>query len=503
MAYYLKAQRLDFSTGDDDSIVVLNRKEAEGYGILPNDRVLLRWGKKKADQQVVEVQFSATRVEAGSVGIFSDIWQQAKIKNKEVVEVSPISRPVSIQAIQKKLTGHSLSYEEIYSIINDIVTNRLSDVEMTYYAASGFVHPYSLKEMYYLTKAMAETGEQMDMKIEVVDKHSIGGIPNNRTTMLVIPIIASLGLYIPKTSSRAITSPAGTADTMEVLAPVSHSMDDIKEIIRKTKACLVWGGGLDLAPADDDVITVSRPMAIESYDKMIVSIMAKKVAMGVDYLIIDLPYGPTAKVKDLKTAKELEKKFIWIGRQFKMKVKVFMTKAVQPIGRGVGPALEARDVLRVLQQHDLRPRDLEKKAIALAGELLELKGFCKKGQGVAVARQQIVSGKAWQKMNQIIIAQGGQADIEADEVTLGALRYEIHAPKSGKISLIDNKAINEVCMNLGAPHEKIAGMHFHIRHGQKVKKGDKLYTLYARTQDRLKLAKKALEYKKVITISKA
>jgi len=318
--------------------------------------------------------------------------------------------------------------------------------------------------------------------------------------MLVIPIIASLGLLIPKTSSRAITSPAGTADTMEVLAPVNHSLKKIKEIIKKTNGCLVWGGGLSLAPADDKIIHVSRPLGLESYDKMIVSIMAKQVAMGVDYLVIDMPYGPTAKVKSLKTAKEIEKKFIWVGKKFGIKIKVVMTEALEPVGRGVGPALEARDVLRVLQQHPLRPLDLEKKAVYLAGLLLELKGFCKKGQGNKIAAEQIKSGAAWKKMNEIIVAQGGKKNIQSETLISGALRYEIHAKKTGKVVMIDNRAIDEVCMNLGAPHEKIAGMHFHVDHGDNIKKGAKLFTLYTRSQDRINLALKALENHQIVVI---
>lgn len=493
MPFYLKSKKLDLATGDHHLVAVMHREEAERYGIQPNDRVQLNWGKKHV--KVVDVDFTTSEVAPGELGLYGELWRgtTAWLKNNQPVELSILSRPASIEAIKKKILGKNLTYAETKAIISDIVDGKLSDVELTYYVASGFLHAYTLDEMYHLVKAMAETGEEMNLNVKVVDKHSIGGIPNNRTTMLVIPIIASLGLYIPKTSSRAITSPAGTADTMEVLAPVSHSLEKIKQIVKQTHGCLVWGGGLALAPADDRIIQVSRPLAVESYDKMIVSIMAKKVAMGVDFLVIDIPYGPTAKVKSLAVGKELSKKFIWISKKFGITTKVVMTRAIQPVGRGVGPALEARDVLRVLQQHELRPHDLEVKAINLAGQLLELKKFCKPGQGKVLAKKQLISGAAWEKMNQIIVAQGGKANIKADSVVLGAKNYEIHALKAGKVVSIDNKAINEICMNLGAPNEKIAGIHFHVDVGNKVAKGDKLFTLYARNQDRINLALKALE----------
>src|SRR5579863_5627142 len=124
---------------------------------------------------------------------------------------------------------------------------------------------------------MAQAGTQLkwDRPI-VVDKHCIGGIPGNRTTMIVVPIVAALGLTFPKTSSRAITSPAGTADTMGMLADVSLSSDRIYEVIRKTGGCIVWGGALELAPADDVLIAVERPMELDTEAQMVASILAKK-----------------------------------------------------------------------------------------------------------------------------------------------------------------------------------------------------------------------------------
>ncbi len=497
MSVFLKTKKLDLSSGSEP-MAVMNHLEAEAYGIQAGDRVELKLAAKR---QVVVMELSET-VQAGEVGLWREAWFAcSRCRNGTVVEAQVVSRPPSIQAIQKKLLGQSLTYEEIYAIISDIVNENLSPVETTYYVASGFVKPNSDEELYYLSKAIAETGEMMNLPVEVVDKHSIGGLPGNRTTMVVTPIIASLGLYMPKTSSRAITSPAGTADTMEVLAPVSFSMAQIREIVRQTKACLVWGGGLNIAPADDKIIKLSRPLAMEPYDKMLVSIMAKKVAMGVDYLVIDLPIGATAKVSSQKVANQLETKFLALGKRFGMKVKVVKTMAREPIGRGVGPALEARDVLRLLQQKPLQPQDLEDKSCYLAGELLELKGFCRRGEGERVARRQLTSGAAWRKMQQIIAAQGGNPNIDSDAVATGAYHYEIHAKQAGRVSAIDNKAMNEVCMNLGAPREKLAGLHLHVRWNQLVRKGDKLFTLYAPSKVRLELGLTAHERGKVITIS--
>jgi len=475
---------MDIATGGP-LIALMNSEEATNYGINAGDRVSLIWSKKK--KLIAEIDFSEKEVKPGEIGLFGDVWKKEGIEEEDIVEVIMESRPLSIETLKKKMLGQPATYKEIYALIKDIAEDKLGKIETTYYAASSFVKPYSDEELYFVAKAMAETGEMLNLKVAAADKHSVGGLAGNRITPIIVSIVASLGIYIPKTSSRAITSPAGTADTMEVLCPVTFEMSKIREIIKKTKACLVWGGGLKMAPADDKIIKVSRPLALEPYDKMVVSIMAKKVAMGVDYLLIDMPVGDTCKVPNMKHARELGKKFVFLGSKFGMKVKVVATPASESVGRGIGPALEARDLLRVLQQHKFRPLDLEKKAARLAGDLIELKGFCKEGQGEKIALQQIKNGEAWKKLNQIIVAQGGKNNWNSEEVMQEVERYEIHALKSGPIKFIDNRAINEVCMNLGAPIDKYAGIHTHVRFGDKVKKGDKLFTMYASSKDRLKL----------------
>jgi len=225
MAFYLTCKKLDFSTGGK-LIAVLNEKEAHGYGIQPGDRICLRWTRQKKVRAIAE--YTTSKVKPGEVGLFREIWMKKNIEAGDIVEVKLESRPLSIETIKKKLLGKPATYEEIYAVIKDIVEGRLGEIETTYYAASSFVKPYSNQELYYLVKAMAETGEKFNLPTKVVDKHSIGGVPGNRITPLIVPIVASLGIIIPKTSSRAITSPAGTADTMEVLCPVSFDLKQIK-----------------------------------------------------------------------------------------------------------------------------------------------------------------------------------------------------------------------------------------------------------------------------------
>ncbi len=499
MAFVLRAKRFDLSTGGLPYVVVLRNEDGKNFGIHAGDRLLLQVDGKKV---VVQADLTHRRVAPGEIGLFREVWRENRIANRQAVSLSPLGRPESIEALKKKLLGKRLSEAEFFAIVRDIVSNKFGTTELTYFAASSFVHEYSNDELYYLTKAIATTGEQLRFGRKVIaDKHSVGGLAGNRTTMVVVPIIASLGIYIPKTSSRAITSPAGTADTMEVLAPVSHSIDRIKRIVQQCHACLVWGGGLALAPADDRIIKVSRPLSLEPYSKMLVSIMAKKVAMGVTHLVIDMPYGEYTKIPDLATAKRLAAKFRYLGRRFGITVKVAMIEAREPIGRGVGPALEARDVLRVLQQKEYRPRDLEEKSIRLAGMLVELVGVARKGTGSSVVRDQLVSGKAWRAMQQIIRAQGGNPNLDSEDVTLGAKRLRVVAKRSGIITTVNNRAIDELARSLGAPDDKVGGLHLKKRLGDSVLAGEALYTCYASSPSRLALAEAALRHVHVFTVA--
>ncbi len=489
MTYYLKVKKLDIETGQS-MIALLNTNEAYHYGIKAGDKIKIFWNGKSI---TVEANTTKSRVRPGQIGFYRDIWSKKKVADDTIVKVEFQERAKSIQAIQKRLNGERLNYREVYNIMSDIVQDRLTRTQITYFVASGFLNKYSDEELYFLTKAMAETGDMIKFKGIVADKHSIGGLAGNRTSMIVIPIVASLGITIPKTSSRAITSPAGTADTMEVLAKVTFSTQRIKQMVHKNRACLVWGGGLNLAPADDKILNVSYSISMEPLDKAVVSIMAKKVAAGVTHLIIDMPVGKSTKIPDTKTANYLESKFLYIAKRFNIKTKVIRTHSEDPVGFGVGPALEARDVLRVLQQKDERPGDLENKSLHLAGELLELVGRAKKGEGSKLAWTALESGSAWKKMQTIIKEQGGNPNIEPNSIVLSAHKKYINAGNSGVINFVDNKAITTLCRILGAPSEKLAGIYLNKEFGQKVKKGERLFTMYAGNAQRLKLAQASLE----------
>ena len=501
MALYLSAKTLDISTGDV-VIVVLNNKDADSLSIRPGDALTI-----SHDDQSANVTADVTRdlVREGEIGLFNEVSKRINVENGGVVGVDYLQRSEATKAIVKKLLRNELNEDEIRTVIEGIVSNHLGTIETAYFAACGFSPGFSDKELYYLTKAIAETGNTINWKKElgidmVVDKHSIGGIPGKGVTPILVPIIASLGLVIPDAPSRAITAPAGTADIMEVFCPVTFTKDEVVQLVKKAGACIVWGGCLDIAPADEALIRIEKPLGIELYDKFIVSILAKKVAMGVNHLVLDLPTGPDTKVEYEHEVPVIRRKFITLAEQFGMKIEVLGRQPLSPDGRGIGPVLEARDILMVLEQSPDRYLPLEALAIKMAGTLLELCGHAKAGQGETLAREQLTSGKALEKFKQIIQTQGGDPNVTSQTLPAGDVIYVHYAERAGEVVDIDNKLVREVASALGCPHNKKAGIFFYKQVGEDVKKDDKLLKIYSTSTERLETAKQLLKTKDIIIL---
>lgn len=413
-----------------------------------------------------------------------------------------MSKQKAIEAIRKKLTGKALSYREIFTVMDEIANQRLGPVLTTYFAAAGFQQGFSEDELYSLTKAMVETGDKLHFDGIVADKHSTGGVAGTRTTMIIVPIIAAAGYKIPKTSSRAITSAAGTGDTMEVLAKVTFTVKQIEHIVTKVGGCIVWGGHLGIAPADDIIIQVEEPLAFESFDKVIVSIMAKKIASGATHLVLDIPVGPYMKIKKFKDAELIADKFTTLGKKFNIKMVADVNQTRQPAGRGVGPILECRDVFQILEQTHDRSHALEAKAIRLAGRLLDLifEDVGRKESGEEVAKEMLTSGKALSKMREIIKIQEGNPDVGSETLKPGKHVLEVKSQTRGKATKIENQQTNTLARILGSPSDRAAGIYLQTRLDEEVAKGDVLFTMYSSDKWRLEEAKQTLAHMPVYTV---
>ncbi|HET9158989.1 MAG TPA: thymidine phosphorylase family protein [Caulobacteraceae bacterium] len=388
--------------------------------------------------------------------------------------IAPAAQPQSLASVRAKIAGETLTAAEYLAIARDLADHRWSDMEVAAFlvACASFMTP---EETLDLTRGMIQAGRSLDWpQPNLVDKHCIGGVPGNRTSLIVAPIVAAHGLVIPKTSSRAITSPAGTADTMEVLARVDLNEDEMRQVVERCGGCIIWGGRVNLSPADDVLISVERPLLIDTPEQMVASILSKKAAAGARRLLLDVPVGPTAKVRNRSDALKLKQLFEFVADRLGMTVEVVLTDGGQPIGRGIGPALEARDVRAVLERRPEAPVDLREKAIRLAGLLLETDPQVRGGSGAERARELVDNGAAARKLDDIIAAQGPSPI----KPTPGEHTGEITARLDGVVEAIDCLQIARIARLAGAPTDAGAGVDLLCKTGDRVRAGEPLFRLH-------------------------
>ena len=479
----LKIRRINLDTGRENVVVISRRSKALRAEVFRGfSRVELRCNSKIQLATLLITDDGLVGVD--ELGLAEPAFRRFAEPAGSLVTVTPATPPNSLDSVRAKIQGRTLSATEISAIVDDISHYRYSDMEIAAFLISSASYMTS-GELLALSQAMAQAGTQLtwDRPI-VVDKHCIGGIPGNRTSMIVVPIVAAHGLTIPKTSSRAITSPAGTADTMEVLARVDLSVDEMREVVTVCHGCLVWGGHVNLSPADDILISVERPLSLDTREQMVASIMSKKLAAGSTHLLIDLPVGPAAKLTSALEAMRLRKLFEFVGDHFGIAVEVITTDGRQPIGNGIGPVLEAQDVMAVLANDAGAPADLREKSLRLAAHLLDYDPELRGGTGYARARELLDSGAALKQMHKIIDAQG-PANCRTD---LGTLTADIPAARDGMVEAIDCLRLNRLARSAGAPIDKGAGIKVFKKIGDRVEKGEPLYRIYAFDEPEFALA---------------
>lgn len=238
-----------------------------------------------------------------------------------------------------------------------------------------------------------------------------------------------------------------------------------------------------LSPADDMIIRVERPLDIDSEGQLVASILSKKAAAGSTHVVIDMPLGATAKIRSPEAANSLKSAMVAVGKEVGVAVDVLVGDGSQPVGRGIGPALEARDVLSVLRRERGAPTDLRERALELAGRLIEIGSGLPQGAGPTVARDLLESGKALRKLEAICEAQGGMR-----EPPMARHQHVIVAAQGGLLSAIDNRRLARLAKLAGAPFAKAAGLEMHARLGDRVEAGAPLCSLHAESRGELEYA---------------
>lgn len=416
-----------------------------------------------------------TLVGIDQIGLGGAAFEALGAREGATVTIEHRSRPASQDMLRRKVAGAELTDREIDSLLADMADGRYGEEEIAAYLVSA-TRTLSDAEVLGVARARAKHGQQMRWNEPVVvDKHSMGGIPGNRVTMIVVPIVAAHGLTIPKTSSRAITSPAGTADCMEVLARVDLEPDAVRDVVARTNGCIAWNGRLNHSPLDDVMNRITRPLGLDSRKWSVASILSKKYAAGSTHVVIDLPAGPDAKLHTSEDATALGDLFVSIGKGLGMTVEAHVTDGTQPIGCGIGPALEARDVMAVLRGDTGAPDDLREKALAFAGRILSFDTAVSTGGGPARAAELLESGAALAAMERIIEHQGEPPH----PISLGPLVHEVQAAGGGTITAIDCYQIAGIARRAGAPLDKGAGLDLLKKVGDTVRAGEPLYRIHA------------------------
>lgn len=423
------------------------------------------------------------------IGLSEHAWELLQPKPDSEICISHPPLLDSVKYIRRKIYNHELDQAMMECIMTDIMAGRVSDVQISSFLTACAGGALSHQEILALTEAMLASGRRIQWPFDlVVDKHCIGGLPGNRTSPIIVAIVSACGLIMPKTSSRSITSPAGTADTMEVLTHVELNIEQMQQVVEKEGGCLVWGGSVDLSPVDDMLIRIERALDLDSEGQLIASILSKKLAAGSTHVLIDLPFGPTAKIRDQHTADFLRNSLITIGAQLGLQIEVIQTDGVEPIGQGVGPALEARDVLAVLANDAHAPQDLKEKSIKLAGAVIEYSPDVAKGKGAQLARQCLESGQAMNKLIAICQAQGGFFEIPTAQY-----QKVITSNVKGKITAFHNRLIAKIAKLAGAPMAKTAGIEVLVKMGETLSPGQPILRLHAETKSQLEYAASLLE----------
>lgn len=456
---------------------------SEGFAALT--RVLIR----SAGRELVATLNVVTDdwLEADVASLSEAAWHALQPGDDAWAEFSHPEPPASAPALRAKVFGQRLTDPDFLGLMRDTVNNRLSDIELAAFVTACAGERLDHEETIGLTRAMLAVGQRIDWGSgPVLDKHCVGGLPGNRTTPIVVAIVAAAGFRIPKTSSRAITSPAGTADTMEVMAPVALDLDTMRRVVEQEGGCIVWGGNVRLSPADDVLIRIERPLDFDSDGQLVASVLSKKAAAGSSHVLIDIPVGPTAKVRSDLAADSLQARMLATARALGLTLSVMRTDGRQPVGYGIGPALEARDVLRVLRGDAQAPQDLRERALNLAAGLLDIAPGSTPGSGMGIARALLDSGAALSKFLAICEAQGGFT-----EPAMASHVRPVLAARAGQVRAVDNRRLAKIAKLAGAPASATAGIDCRLRIGHHVVVGEPLFDVYAQTPGELDYA---LEY---------
>jgi len=400
----------------------------------------------------------------------------------------------TVDLIHRKRDGEELSGEEIAFLIDGYTSGAIPDYQASAFLMAVFFSGMTDREVSALTERMALSGETVDLSSVPgvkVDKHSTGGV-GDKTSMIASPLAASAGVVVPMIAGRALGHTGGTLDKLESIPGfrTTLSIDEFRQQLIEHKLAFI-GQTPEIAPADGKLYSLRDSSAsVESIPLIASSIMAKKLAVGLDALVLDVKVGAGAFMKRQVDARRLAQMMVGIGRRMDKRVQALITDMNQPLGYAIGNALEVMEVSQTLQ--NAGPTDLTRLSLELAARMIYLgKISATLEEARELAQAKLLDGSGYRKFKEVIAAQGGNPQVlDRFELLPNATgAREIASPRAGYVSAIDAEYIGQASAMIGAGRDTkddaidpAVGVILEVKVGQKVDSGGVLCRLYY-TQD--------------------
>jgi pyrimidine-nucleoside phosphorylase len=423
--------------------------------------------------------------------------------------VNPVSASTqnfrAVDVIRKKRDGLELSRVEIESLVDAYTHDNIPDYQVAAWLMAVVLRGMTRTETAALTDAMLHSGEVLDLSslsVKKVDKHSTGGV-GDKTSLVLAPLAAAAGVAVPMISGRGLGHTGGTLDKLEAIPGfnVNLSVAQFRRVLEAC-GCAMIGQTAEIAPADRKLYALRDVTGtVESPYLICASIMSKKLAEGIDALVLDVKTGSGAFMKNQKDAASLAELMVETGERLGKKVVALITDMDQPLGNMIGNALEVVEVIDILRGHG--PEDLRQLCFELAGWMLHLGGVSNSvAEGKRRSEQLIASGKALQKFRQMVELQGGDVCTIEDPEKLPQARHKrtISSTRNGYVASLQCEQVGTACVILGGGRERkedsvdpAVGIVLHKKVGQAVSVGEPLATLYYNAEDREERARRLLE----------
>lgn len=400
-----------------------------------------------------------------------------------------------VDIIAKKRDGHALTKEEIEFVVNGYTNDDIPDYQMSSLAMAIFFQDMTDEERAYLTMAMVESGDQIDLSnIEgiKVDKHSTGGV-GDTTTLVLAPLVAALDVPVAKMSGRGLGHTGGTIDKLESVEGfhVEISEEEFVKLVNEDKVAVIGQTG-NLTPADKKIYALRDVTAtVNSIPLIASSIMSKKIAAGADAIVLDVKTGNGAFMKTVEDAEQLAHAMVKIGNQVGRQTMAIISDMSQPLGRAIGNALELQEAIDTLKGEG--PEDLTELVLTLGSQMVVLAQKAKDLDEARGMLQEVIdNGKALEKFKTFLSNQGGDASVVGDPSKLPTAQYQFELPakRSGVVSEMIANEIGIASMMLGAGRQTkedvidlAVGLVLNKKVGDRVEEGESLLTIYANSED--------------------